>query len=129
MYVYGVELTQKEANLRVKELQEEQLGYYDPKHSFNPLNANTQMYPQDIVQLKKILENGPIYAYYLDELSKGHMVVVCGVDVEKNLVYTRNPSYGNKGVQTFGDFMAGPTTKKSKTEKGWKLFCVWDVNR
>ena len=125
----GVELTQKEADLRVKELQEEQLGYYDPQHGCNPLNASTQLLPQNIGQLKNYLANGPIYAYYRDEFSNSHMVVVCGVDVEKELVYTRNPSYGSKGVQNFGDFMAGPTTKQSKTEKGWKLYCVWDVNR
>lgn len=58
------------------------------------------------------------------------MVVVNGVDLEKNIVYTSNP-WGIKGSQSFDEFLSGPTSKWWMFAKGggWELECVYDVDR
>lgn len=54
-----------------------------------------------------VLKHGPMYAHYLDkEKDIKHYVVITGVDVENNLVYTNNPQ-GYRGEQSFEDFLNG----------------------
>ena len=50
--------------------------------------------------------HGPLYAYYNDGKGSAHLVVVTGVDVINNIVYTNNP-WGIKGAQSFSDFKKG----------------------
>ena len=47
-----------------------------------------------------MLEEGPVYGYYFNAASSSaHFVVITGVDVNNNQVYTNNP-WGIKGKQT-----------------------------
>ena len=58
-----------------------------------------------------MLENGPIYACYLANAASGeqvgHLVVVTGVDIWNDRVYTNNP-WGVQGYQKFEDFKNSP---------------------
>ena len=49
-------------------------------------------------------EHGPFMAVYVNDEIEAHVVVVTGVDVEKNLVYTNN-SMGFQGAQSYEEFM------------------------
>ncbi|MBR3137012.1 MAG: hypothetical protein IKG32_08385 [Clostridia bacterium] len=49
-----------------------------------------------------------MYAYYSGE-SSSHLVVITGVNVTKNIVYTNNP-WGIKGEQSFDEFLHGFAT-------------------
>ena len=53
-----------------------------------------------------LVENGPVYAYYNNTANgRAHMVVVIGVNLSTNSVYTINPQgVGSSGVQTFECF-------------------------
>ena len=57
-------------------------------------------------KLYEILENGPAYAYYLGDHGS-HVVVITGIDLEKDIVYTNNPQYNKEGEQSFSEFMNG----------------------
>ena len=59
---------------------------------------------------------GPMYGRYANKTKgkPGHMVVLTGVDVNRNKVYTNNP-WGVKGVQTFKEF-------KSNFAKKWYMY-------
>ena len=65
----------------------------------------------DIFELYKLLKDrGPVYACYTRGVNKGHTVVVIGVDVEMDIVYTLNP-WGVRGEQSFSDFQKGPAKR------------------
>jgi hypothetical protein len=57
-------------------------------------------------KLYKKLEKGPVYAYYKGT-NRSHVVVVTGMDLDNNIVYTNNPQYGEEGKQSFTEFMNG----------------------
>ena len=126
-------LTKEDANQRVRELQKIQFqdenAEFDPNHDMYPSNRGTAHSIDNIETLASLLQNGPIYASY-QRGSDGHMVVVNGVDVDKNIVYTSNP-WGIKGSQSFDEFLSGPTLKWWMFAKGggWELECVYDVDR
>ena len=52
-----------------------------------------------------MIDNGPVYAAYsIPGTFIGHIVLVTGVDVEADRVYTNNP-WNVRGAQTFSDFL------------------------
>ena len=59
--------------------------------------------------LNILLNNGPVYGYYASSDS-AHLIIVTGVNVNKNRVYTNNP-WGVKGEQTFEKFKKGVAKK------------------
>ena len=62
-----------------------------------------------ILDLYEILKEseGPVYAAYQVPLTtKGHIILVTGVDVENDIVYTNNPWYVY-GKQSFQEFLSG----------------------
>ena len=48
---------------------------------------------------------GPIYAYYVGEAG-GHLVVITGIDVVNNHIYTNNP-WNIRGDQSYSEFLHG----------------------
>ena len=71
-----------------------------------PSNAGEPFYINTIDDLYDILTNsGPVYALYKDYDTGGeHLVVVKGVNVTTNTVYSNNP-WGYQGKQTFEKFL------------------------
>ena len=64
---------------------------------------------------------GPLYAEYFDYRTEeinanSHMIMVIGVDLKKNLVYTYNP-WGIIGCQTFESFIMYCLDKNGKNFK------------
>ena len=60
---------------------------------------------EDLYEL--LLINGPVYAAYeIPGTLKGHIVLVTGVDIYRNRVYTNNPWHA-LGTQTYSDFLNG----------------------
>ena len=95
--------------------------FYKP---MNPNNMGEELTIESIEELYDILEeNGPVYAYYTD-WKKAHMVVVTGVDIRQNIVYTNNP-WGFKGEQTFEEFKNGPTGTWLRLSFGMKLEYIY----
>lgn len=52
-----------------------------------------------------LFEYGPIYAYYSSKQS-AHLIVVTGVDLDNNIIYTNNP-WGIYGEQSYEEFLSG----------------------
>ena len=75
-----------------------------------------------------VVEHGPVYAYYWNGLSgddsAAHLVVVTGVSVYKNKVYTNNPS-GKKGSQSFDAFLDGVARKSNQDSMGMTFRCIY----
>ena len=73
-----------------------------------------------IGKLYEYLFDGPVYAYYSstptnpEEKVYAHLVVVTGVDLDNNLVYTNNP-WGISGSQSFSDFQSGVLGSNGET--------------
>ena len=67
--------------------------------------VTNEFFSIDLAQ--KLQTFGPLYAYYSKENGDGaHMVVVTGVNLKDDIVYTNNP-WGKRGEQSFADFMNG----------------------
>ena len=79
-----------------------------PWDHFGSCSASEERYhPENIIELYDIIkEYGPVYARYVNQFDQGHLIVVTGVDVYKNIVYTNNP-HGVRGEQTFEEFQNG----------------------
>ena len=73
-----------------------------------------------IGKLYEYLFDGPVYAYYCstptnsEEELYAHLIVVTGVDLDSNQVYTNNP-WGFSGSQSFSDFQSGVLTYNGET--------------
>ena len=70
-----------------------------------------------------LIENGPVYAYYRSDKEKdpdAHYIIVTGVDVNNNIVYTNNP-WGISGKQTFKQFQNGVAKRFWDDGCGMKL--------
>ena len=77
-----------------------------------PTNLGEAVIVTNILQLYLILSiNGPVYAYYSNGKTHHHLVVVTGVDIDNNIVYTNNP-WGIQGEQSFESF-------KKQVAKNW----------
>ena len=62
-----------------------------------------------------MVEEGPVYGYYFNAASSSvHFVVITGVDVNNDRVYTNNP-WGIKGKQTYEEFLAGVAKKPNQS--------------
>ena len=112
-YDSGTILTQKEAKARAIEIARSYHGS-TKKRIWNqggwPSDLGDQVSVKDIETLYDTLKNnGPVYAYYSNNKT-AHLVVVTGVDLNSNVVYTNNP-WGVRGVQSFEDFQHGFATK------------------
>ena len=119
-YHNGVTRTNDQATARAKEIAISVHGEYDQYGNETwdqgglPTNIVDKFPPNSTHELLSLLEDGPIYAYYWNGKSgdaySGHLIVVTGVNVLTNTVYTNNP-WKEKGIQTFEEFMAGVYTK------------------
>ena len=89
-----------------------------------PSNCGERMEISNINELYDVLcNNGPVYGYYKSNDS-AHLIVITGVDVEKNIVYTNNP-WGVKGVQSFEEFQNGVARKWYHTNKEYKFEAIY----
>ena len=70
-----------------------------------------------------VVENGPVYAYYANSDS-AHLVVVTGVSVYRNTVYTNNP-WGTKGSQSFNSFKNGVAKKWYEDGQDLKFMFIY----
>ncbi|MGN0448037.1 MAG: RHS repeat-associated core domain-containing protein, partial [Acutalibacteraceae bacterium] len=115
-YKSGVIRTKEEADMRAKELAIFRNGEEDWNRGSWPTNCKSytlwgRPIPAlidltSIVELYNLLElNGPVYALYESEDSS-HLVVVTGVNLLRNVVYTNNP-WGRYGEQSFYDYLNG----------------------
>ena len=81
-----------------------------------PADIGTECLARDIgsiYSIRELLESGPVYGYYNGEIETNgaripdaHLIVVTGVDVNNDIIYTNNP-WGYSGEQTFEEFMHG----------------------
>ena len=81
-----------------------------------PADIGTECLARDIgsiYSIRELLESGPVYGYYNGEIENNgartptaHLIVVTGVDVNNDIIYTNNP-WGYSGKQTFEEFMHG----------------------
>ena len=113
--------TWKQSHARAKAIAVEKYGPTEWRQGGHPLNCTDSHIPLDDIQhLYKLLdEYGPIYARYQGG-GEAHLVVVTGVDVHNNVVYTNNP-WGIKGTQTYDDFCNGHTKFFWQKKNGMKL--------
>lgn len=90
----------------------------------NLYNASCYLTINDIYNYINLY--GPLYAEYFDYRTEGingnsHMIMVIGVDLKKNLVYTYNP-WGVIGCQTFEDFTRYYLDKNGKNYKSMGIY-------
>ena len=106
-----VTLSQKEAKLAAKELGINRNGYDNWNSSGWPNNLGDRYIVKDINDILEALrqQEGPVYAYY-EGKKNSHIVVVTGVDIDNDIVYTNN-SWGIKGKQSFAQFSKGPAKR------------------
>ena len=113
-YQKGEVLSNKEATERAIEIAQQRAGS-NVKEDWNtggkPLNLGERIYSvnyRDINALYNMLyDYGPLYAsYHNDDKSPGHGVVITGVNVTRDIVYTNNP-WGVRGKQSFEKFKKG----------------------
>ena len=105
-YQNGKTLKKKEADKRATEIAIARHGKTNWNKGGWPSNLGEKRDIDTIETLYNILLNsGPVYGYYASSDS-AHLIVVTGVDVNKNRVYTNNP-WKVKGKQTFEEFKKG----------------------
>ena len=116
-YQKGKTLSQSAADKRAKELAIKQNGKDNWNQGAWPTNLGSRKSIDSIEDLYDFLYNkGPVYGYYASSTG-AHLIVVTGVDVKKNKVYTNNP-WGVKGEQTFKDFQNGVARKSNQSNQG-----------
>lgn len=68
-----------------------------------------------------LYEYGPLYAsyghYVFGARKSGHAIVITGVDLYNQVIYTNNP-WGVSGTQSYNEFIANFIGNE---EVGWKL--------
>ena len=110
-YQNGVVLSPKEAKAAAIELGKVKHGEKNWNNPGWPSNLGSSYTVNDIedifIALKQ--QNGPVYAYY-EGKNVSHLVVVTGVDVRNDVIYTNN-SWGTHGEQTFSQFSKRPAKK------------------
>ena len=81
---------------------------------------------ETIYDLQKLLiDQGPVYAAYkIPYTFDGHIVLVTGVDTQRNLVYTNNP-WGIRGVQTFDVFCNEYVHRGYKYDTRYRLHSIY----
>lgn len=115
-YQQGITLGKKEADKKAQEIAIRVNGNDWNRGNF-PENTGEKVRIENIpnidVLYTLIKRCGPMYAHYTDKNGEGHLVVITGVSVTKNKVYTNNP-WGVKGSQSFYSF------KKKVAKKWWQ---------
>ena len=106
--LFDIKRTQTEAEAKAIETAKKSHGEMNWNRSNHasgfPIKHNS------ITTLFSELQNGPLYASYRrlaeDGTPTGHAIVVNGVNLNTNKVYTTNP-WGNRAVQTYDEFLNG----------------------
>ena len=109
-YQTGQVLTQEQADMRAQSIAKSVHGSSEWNKGGWPTNilsdGKADVCVDSIYDLYYLLYTyGPVYAYYRGEDS-AHMVVVTGVDLQNEVIFTNNP-WGIKGEQTFYEFLNG----------------------
>ena len=111
----GTQRTQEEAEARAIELAK---IYHKSETDWNAGGWPTGFDKDNILQsfhsvssiadlYVSLVNNGPVYGYYVSNDGKdAHLIVVTGVEVANNLIYSNNP-WGYQGKQTFDEFQQG----------------------
>ena len=111
----GVVKTKTQADRRAKEIAEKRNGKDNWNSGGSPTNLGERLVVFEntdsilgIISLYVYLKTfGPLYAFYHEsENQPGHAVIVTGVDIFTNRVYTNNP-WGIRGEQTYEEFLTG----------------------
>ena len=123
-YKKGVVYTKKQADKRARAIAISLHGEKDWNKGGWPRDIVETVKVSSILELYNILiENGPVYAYYRSDKEKdpdAHYIIVTGVDVNNNIVYTNNP-WGISGKQTFKQFQNGVAKRFWDDGCGMKL--------
>ena len=119
-YKTGKVLSQEEADNRAIQIAIEENGEENWNDGDFPQDTNETLRidAKEIKSIKDLYEilinNGPVYAYYDSDTVRAHLIVLTGVNVRMNIVYTNN-AWGIKGKQTFEEFkksFAVPTSMR-----------------
>ena len=74
---------------------------------------------------KILLNNGPVYAAYnIPWTIRGHIVLITGVDINRNYVYTNNP-WGVTGTQKYSDFLCGFEGGEYIVDSRYQLYGIY----
>lgn len=115
-YKYGLIVTQDDADKRAKALGTLINGSDNWSGPGWPLNAGDIIFIDGIEELYDELQDGPLYAYYAgDNGDTGHMVLVTGVNIKRNVVFTNNPN-GYMDFQYFDEFLLHHTSNPFNNE-------------
>ncbi len=110
-YQMGIKYEKSEAYKKVKQLAKSVNGEDDWNRGNIPTNIEAYVDVNDIDDINELYnilsDEGPVYATYYNDNS-GHMVVVTGVDVNNDIVYTNNP-WDIDGEQSYEEFLNGYT--------------------
>lgn len=110
-YRSGVPFSQEEATGRAIEIAKEAKKSTDMEiwnSPGSPTNKGKKQKVDTIYDIFYLLtSSGPLYCYYsAKDGSESHLIVLTGVDLSCDAVYTNNP-WGYKGIQTFIHFQNG----------------------
>ena len=127
-YKYGKKLSKDEVDAWVQQIVNG-LPFSVEKTGWFPGNIQLFGFPTwrvgTIENLYEMLvEFGPMYAFY-NGSNDSHYVVITGVDVTNNIVFTNNP-WDLYGAQSYEEFLNGYYTKDDSTTSA--LRCVFRVN-
>ena len=123
-------LSKKEANEQAKKTAIDRYGEKNWNQGGFPSNAGEEIGKDKINNIddlyNMLVDNGPIYACYSAQRS-AHLVVVTGVDPNKDIVYTNNP-WGIKGSQSFNEFKSGVAKKWWQSSQNLSLYCIYLID-
>ena len=108
-YRSGIKYNQNGANQRAKEIAISKHGKDNWNQGGWPSNLGEAIGKENVNSIEDLYsildDNGPVYGYYSNP-KQAHLVIITGVDLNTNKVYTNNP-WGVRGVQSFEDFQKG----------------------
>ena len=92
-----------------------------------PSNLGDRVEINSINELYDVLSNnGPVYGLYNCD-SSTHLIVITGVYVDNNLVYTNNP-WGIEGKQSFEAFQKGIAKRWWQSDDGLVFDAIYLIN-
>ena len=119
-------MKQPAADKRAKEIAIKVNGKTHWNSGGMPTNAGKKRTIKNIEALYNVLHDyGPVYGFYKGPKSS-HLIVVTGVDVKRNRVYTNNP-WGVQGEQTYNGFLNGVAKKPTYDGKGLVFKYIYHV--
>ena len=128
-YKTGTQSTQEEATERAwieagKKFPTGKLEYSSPSnktHRFTVTNINS-------LYMALYINDAPLYALYRNNSTGvAHYIVVTGVDIKNNKVFTNNP-WGIKGEQSFEEFCEEVAVRENGNNFGMKLIYLYYNN-